>query len=309
MRKLVLFAAILAILGAYGCNEDNVYNPDVNTDGRVIGTIQGVVTDGADATLLAGIEVSTTVRGEHVTTVTDATGHYAFTNLDPGAYILTFSEVAKGAADPHTTMYGHAQIPTLEDLSGIMDVPTDADFPYEVEANMEMFPLIGTAEGYVYVQSDAQTKVPAAGCTVVADFLDPGFNTSHTWGTVQIADNEWTTTTDETGHYSFTGLPAGATGEARTLSYSYDGVTYQPLTGWDLDLSGGDYAVDDFVFDEVASFYLMTKNWDSDVYFPPTGSFVGRPKPMTGCTVISRARAASTKGPSRSRRGAPSTSE
>ncbi len=275
MRKLVLFAALLAILGAYGCNEDNVYNPDINTDGRVIGTIQGVVTDGADATLLAGIEVSTTVRGEHVTTVTDATGHYAFTNLDPGAYLLTFQEVAKGAGDPHTTMYGHAQIPTLEDLSGIMDVPTDADFPYEIEANMEMFPLVGTAQGYVYVQTDDQTMVPAAGCTVVADFLDPTVNTSHTWGTVQIADNEWTATTDEMGHYSFTGLPAGTYGEARTMSFSYDGMNYQPLTGWNLDLRGGDYVVDNFVFDEVSSFYLANQNWDNDVYFPPAGSFTG----------------------------------
>ncbi len=273
MRKLVLFAAILAILGAYGCNEDNVYNPDVNTDGRVIGTIQGVVTDGADATLLAGVEVSTTVRGEHVTTVTDATGHYSFTNLDPGAYLLTFVETAKGAEDPHTTMYGHAEIPTLEALAGIMDVPTDADFPYEIEANMEMFPLIGTAEGYVYVQTDAQTMVPAAGCQVVADFLDPGVNTSHTWGTVQIADNEWTATCDENGHYSFTGLPAGAYGEARTMSYSYDGVNYQPLTGWDLDLRGGDYVVDNFIFDEVSGFFITNQNWADNIFFPPTGSF------------------------------------
>ena len=273
MRKLVLFAAILAILGAYGCNEDNVYNPDVNTDGRVIGTIQGVVTDGADGTLLPGIVVSTTVRGASVSTVTDASGHYAFTNLDPGAYIVTFEESAKAIGDAHTTMIGHTEIPTLEDLSGIMDVPTDADFPYEVEANMEMFPLTGTAEGYVYVMTDGQTMVPAEGCQVVADFLDPGVNTSHDWWGIQISGNEWTATCDEMGHYSFTGLPAGAQGELRTLPYTYNDMTFDPQDAT-LDLRGGSVVADPFYFNAISVINITSMNWNDNVPFPVDGSFI-----------------------------------
>ena len=54
MRKLALFVAFLAILTAVGCNEEHIYMPDPDTDGRVIGTIHGTVTDASNRFLLLG---------------------------------------------------------------------------------------------------------------------------------------------------------------------------------------------------------------------------------------------------------------
>ena len=87
MRKLALFAGLVAILiVAVGCDTtDPVTSPAVphdRADGRVIGTIQGTVTDGANQALLEGVEVTTTFKGAHISTLTDATGHYAFTGVD-----------------------------------------------------------------------------------------------------------------------------------------------------------------------------------------------------------------------------------
>ncbi len=274
MRKLVLFAAILAILGAYGCNEDNVYNADTNTDGRVIGSIHGAVHDGADGTLLPGVQVTTNVRGTTLTTTTDAVGHYAFTNLDPGTYVLTFVfPAAKDVQAAYTTVTGEAYVPTLDALPGILDVPTDANFPYEVDGNVEMFPLIGSTEGYVMIQTDASTQVPAVGTVVVADFLYPSDNTTDL-SSLMIADNEWTATTDDAGHYAMTGLPTGTNGNLRTLPYMYNDTVFNSMST-DLDMrEGGNWLAQPMVFSAYGGVYLVSQNFDNNVPFAPDGSFV-----------------------------------
>jgi len=277
MRKIVLFAAILAILGAYGCNEDNVYLPDVNTDGRVIGSVNGVVFDGASHDALAGVQVNTAIRGQHVSTVSDAAGHYAFTNMDPGTYVLTFifpESVGKDVKSAYTSVKGEVDIPTLDDLYAIdPDLPHDRDFHYEAEGDVEMFPLDGSAEGYVYVQTNMQTMVSADGVNMVADFLYPTDNTNDL-SELEILDEEWFTTTDEDGHYMFTGLPTGTMGTCRTQHYMYGDMAFDPIDD-DLDMrGGGNVLVDALVFDATTNVDIVSQNWNSNIPFPVGGSFV-----------------------------------
>lgn len=275
MKKFLMFAAMAAILVAYGCNEERIYLPDVNADGRVIGTIQGVVTDAADNTLLPGVEVSTTVRGSHVTTVTDATGHYSFTNLDPGEYELTFifpigsdKEVKSAYAGVH----GDAYIPTLDELdSPGDDMPNDEDFRYEVEANVELFPLNGGASGYVTMQTDYATVMPAEGVTVVADFGDYYYSKS-SWN-YGLIENEWFATTDEDGWYTFSGLPTGINGMLRTLPYLYEGTAFDPR---DTDLileGGGTWLAQTMNLGGYDAPAIIAMNWASGVPFAVTGTF------------------------------------
>ena len=289
MRKLVLFAALTAILFAFGCNEEKIYMPDVNTDGRVIGTIQGVVFDGADQTLLPGVEVSTTIRGAHVTTITDATGHYSFTNLDPGDYVLTFifpsleDKVVKSA---YAGVTGETYIPTLDELRenyyNDYESPTDEDFRHEVEADVALYPLNGGAEGYVFMQMDAQTQTPAEGCTVVADF-GGDYNPYSGGGTkidvdaweVNLIDNEWFATVNEDGWYTFSGLPTGVDGILRTLPFNYSGMAFGP-EHVDLELHGGGiWLADDLVLGSYDQPHLIAMNWDANVPFPAGGTFRG----------------------------------
>ncbi|MBU2500248.1 Ig-like domain-containing protein [bacterium] len=276
MRKLVLFTAMAAILFAFGCNEENVYQPDANEDGRVIGTIQGVVTDAADATLLPGVEVSTTIRAEHVTTITDATGHYSFTNLDPGNYVLTFVfPEDKVVKDAYAGVFGEAYIPTVDEIresyGDDFEGPTDVDFRHEVEANVNLYPLNGSAEGYVFVTMNAQSEVPAVGATILADF---GVETKDYSGwTYALIDHEWFATTGEDGMYSFTGLPTGVDGMLRCLPYNHDG-TYYDQQNQSLHLEdGGHFLADDFVLGTADAPMIIAQNWDGDVPFPAGGSF------------------------------------
>lgn len=278
MRKIVLFAAILAILGAYGCNEDNVYTPDFNTDGRVIGSVNGVVLDGASHDALAGVQVNTAIRGQHVSTVSDAAGHYAFTNMDPGTYVLTFIfpvTEGKDVKSAYTSVKGEVQIPTLDDLYAIdPDLPHDQDFHYEAEGDVEMFPLDGSAEGYVYVKTDMQTTVAAEGVNVVADFLYPTTNTNDL-SELEIMDEEWFTTTDEDGHYMFTGLPTGTEGEVRTQHYLYGDMPFDPIDDYHLDMrGGGNVLVDDLIFNGATSVYVVSQNWNSNIPFPVGSPFM-----------------------------------
>lgn len=276
MRKLALFTAMAALLFAFGCNEENVYQPDANEDGRVIGTIQGVVSDAADATLLPGVEVSTTIRAEHVTTITDATGHYSFTNLDPGNYVLTFVfPEDKVVKDAYAGVIGEAYIPTVDEIreSYYDDVesPTDVDFRHEVEANVNLYPLNGSAEGYVFVTVDAQTEVPAAGATILADF---GVETKDYYGwTYALIDHEWFTTTGEDGMYSFTGLPTGVDGMLRCLPYNHDGDYYDQQNQSLRLEDGGHFLAEDFILGEADAPMIIARNWDEDVPFPAGGSF------------------------------------
>lgn len=281
MKKLVLFAALMAILIAYGCNEENVYMPDMNTDGRIIGTIQGVVTDGADATLLPGVEVSTTVRGDHVTTITDATGHYSFTDLDPGTYVLTYifpeAQEDKEVKNAYAGVIGEAYIPTLDEVSaenypGIDSYPTDEDFPYEVDANVNLYPLNGGAEGYVWIEEAYQTFVPAGGATVVADF--GGY--SYKVGSFEVAliDHEWFATTNSEGWYSFSGLPTGLDGMLNLLPYNDDGTYYDEQNMGLYIENGGHFLADTFILGEALEPTIIAQNWNEDIPFAASGSFV-----------------------------------
>ncbi|MDO8684760.1 MAG: TonB-dependent receptor, partial [Armatimonadota bacterium] len=60
------------------------------------GIISGVVTDAAKGTKLAGANI--VVKGTNLTTVTDANGFYAITNIPPGTYEVTASLVGYGDA-------------------------------------------------------------------------------------------------------------------------------------------------------------------------------------------------------------------
>jgi protocatechuate 3,4-dioxygenase beta subunit len=53
----------------------------------VAGILSGVVTNSATGAALSGVTV--TLGG--VTVTTDAGGHYTFTSIPPGTYIVTFS--------------------------------------------------------------------------------------------------------------------------------------------------------------------------------------------------------------------------
>ena len=92
--KIFISSIYIALL-VTGCDVDQNLGGDESsdnyTDGRVIGTIHGVVKDANSGARLKDIVVTTTVKGEIHWVFTNDVGHYAITNLSPGNYKLTFS--------------------------------------------------------------------------------------------------------------------------------------------------------------------------------------------------------------------------
>ena len=82
MKPIISLSLILTILLLVGCDDSVTNNyPDTDTNGRVIGTVHGVVTDANTNTRLNSAKVTTVVDGDILSTITDSLGYYAITNL------------------------------------------------------------------------------------------------------------------------------------------------------------------------------------------------------------------------------------
>jgi hypothetical protein len=211
--KFLKFAFIVLGLAAMaGCfdSTSNFSGPEHQAiNGRVIGFIHGIVYDAVDEARLANVLVTTVVRGGIQSTRTDGTGYYAFSNLPPGDYELTFSD-----AQTHATHCLTATVPDL-DAVGIDWDYTDTDFHYSLALDAMLYGRSAGLIGNVYARRDAETTIPAAGVTVVVDFAN-----------FPISPNEYTAVTDATGAFIFTGLPATPNAMMRTLPWSEGGYDY-----------------------------------------------------------------------------------
>lgn len=269
MRSRSILMVVLALLAIAGCTKENDLGiPPVNTDGRVIGTVNGVVTDAATNAVLSDVEVSL-VRGEsHVIQTTDETGLYSFKDLDSGTYSLTFTNYNDGA------VYGagitHVTIPTLEEV-GIIEEPTTRNFAFEVRRDMDLFPLNGGATGHVF---DVQ-MIPQAGVTVVADF-----------NCDRLVGQEFTAVTNAEGSYTLSGLPTGMDSEyseLRTLPHL--GLVAASVA---LDLhDGGVYQAEHLILRSANSPQITTQNYDSGIPFGVAESFTATFNvPMNTATFV-----------------------
>ncbi|MBV9495001.1 MAG: carboxypeptidase regulatory-like domain-containing protein, partial [Acidobacteria bacterium] len=150
------------------------------------GTISGSITDAANGTPIAGATVTLTENGTPRTTTTDASGHYSFSNVKTGSPV----QVSASAADYQSQS------------SAPVTLPTDGS----ATINLALQPLPGTISGTVTGSGNA----PLAGVQV------------------QLVDDQGhviaTTTTDASGHYSFSNIVPGN----YTLRFTRDG--YVPAT-------------------------------------------------------------------------------
>ncbi|MCD4651361.1 MAG: carboxypeptidase-like regulatory domain-containing protein [Candidatus Cloacimonetes bacterium] len=191
-----------------GCGDTTTNFDDDNlNNGRVIGTIHGIVTDGADNERLENVEVTWVVDGVLKSTTTDALGYYSIMNLNSGNYEITFYQNTTsraGYAVSHVLMV----IPDL-DAIGIVDIATGDDFHYSETHNVNMFALNAGVTGSVNATVNNVLIPDLVDVTVIADFIG--------WG---VSPNEYVTTTDADGVYSFAGIPSTGTVQIRIDSFS-----------------------------------------------------------------------------------------
>ena len=221
---------------------------DDYTDGRVIGTIHGVVKAAHSGARLKDIVVTTTVKGEIHWVFTNDVGHYAITNLSPGNYELTFS-----GSDGYAIMSAEENIPTLQE-AGVTDMATSEDFHYTKTQNMSLYSLSAGLTGTVYTkQDDENTTLAGAGVTVIAN-LSAAFSPS--W---------YSAVTDSNGVYNFSNLPAD---ETNIITMPFSDGTYDYNIAFDegVDLIPGETVTSDPIILQIATAepFILTNNFENN---------------------------------------------
>ena len=213
MKSLLLMSlTLISLLLAIGCSDEVANNEffvtEGYTDGRVDGTVHGIVYDGADNARLSGVAVYAIVDGVVTRSTTNAEGYYVFSNLESGDYAFTFKAPPGDRAYSYAMSELQVTIPDITDFD-MEDIPHSQDIPWSSREDISLYPLSARLSGQVFRRTDDENALPAAGVTVIADF--PGFG---------ISVNEFTAVTTATGDYSFDALPATGTTHLRSVPFS-----------------------------------------------------------------------------------------
>jgi len=213
-KPIISLSFILTILLLVGCDDSVTNNyPGTDTNGRVIGSIHGVVTDANTNVRLDSVQVTTVGGAKMLSTITDNLGYYAFTNLSPGNYEISYSGKSDYAIGRVTVT-----IPTLQQV-GIADLPTNEDFHHSEKMDMDLYGLNAGLTGVIWAKQDDENTNLADGVTVIADFT--GYD---------ISPDEYYTTTDSVGVFTFNNLPGTHSVNVRTMPYNDGSYDYSVQT-------------------------------------------------------------------------------
>lgn len=221
-ERTIIFSMMLAILIIVSCTEHSFdsLEPEL-ANGRVVGSIHGIITDYATNARLdsAMVIISWVVNGKINSTWNDAMGYYIINNLPSGEYDLTFSGRSEFAVTKVTV-----RIPTLEEILDCCG-PTNKDYPYSVTTNVKLFQKNSEITGIVYKKEDNQKTSLAENVTVIAD-LSYGYNLI---GHYSISPEQYTTTTNAEGIFTFLNIPCLPMIHLRTMPYSDQYYSYAVL--------------------------------------------------------------------------------
>jgi len=220
--KAIIFSMMLVILILAGCTEHSFdsIEPEL-ANGRVIGSIHGIITDYVTNTRFdsAQVLISWVVDGKINSTTNDHLGYYIITDLPSGEYDLTFY----GTSDYAVTKI-HVSVPTLWEIVDCCG-PTNKDYPYSVTENVRLFQKNADLTGTVYKKEDNQNIELAENVTVIAD-LSYGHELFEHYS---ISPEQYTTTTNAEGVFNFFDLPCLPTIQLRTMPYSDQYYSYAVL--------------------------------------------------------------------------------
>jgi hypothetical protein len=204
--KIAAIMAVAALFLMTGCTEDTSVNYSDSVI-KVVGTLHGVVTDAANNARMEGVTVTVVQKDKIFTTTTDALGYYIVKSLWSGYYEATFT--MNGFAVARSTGY----IPTEAEV-----YDSKADINQVEVLDIDLFALTAGLTGKIYKVIDNGNIVAASGVTVIADF-------DH----FDLSPDEYTTTTNASGVYSFTNLPSAPMVSIRTLPYNDGTYSFDPI--------------------------------------------------------------------------------
>lgn len=213
MKRVALWGVLLTLLFALSCTENITNNyANLESNGRVIGYVHGVVTSANTNARLDSVIVTWVVGGEIKSTATDGLGYYTITKLPPGYYELTYSGRSGFAISRKSVT-----IPDLQALA-VNNIPSDEDFDHSVTLDIDLYELTAAVSGSVYASQHAEESHPAENVTVIADFSE-----------LDVSSDEYTAVTDAQGAFAFNNLPAARPVDLvyfRTMPFADTSGTY-----------------------------------------------------------------------------------
>jgi Carboxypeptidase regulatory-like domain len=192
MRSINFLFSVLGLMLItffFGCRDKGYEIPPA--DGRVVGSIHGIVQDNYTKERIAGAEIQYVVGGEYKTVKTDSLGYYFISGLGTGEYELTVfanGNYAKGKSV--------VSVPSIEEVAG--PNPSLKDYNVSLVEDIFLYKLNAGVTGSLYAQDSFGNMQPAANITIIVRFSDSG-----------IEPAVYSTTTDNDGNYLFDkNLPA-----------------------------------------------------------------------------------------------------
>jgi len=201
----ILFLTLLIIMS---CTDKDIVG-EGEANGRVIGSVHGVIIDYHNQERLDSVQVTWATKDKIKSTLTDNLGYYAITNLSSGTYELTFS------GDGYAICCYQVKIPDITEV-GITDIGHSDDFNYSEVLNLPLFPKNANLNGLVWKKQSDNNYSLASGVQVILDVS----NWDKDDNSYLISPSKYTTTTDEEGVFSFTNIPAVPDAYLRTMPYN-----------------------------------------------------------------------------------------
>jgi len=227
-------------------------------EGRVHGTIHGVISDAVDNERLENVKVTYAVHNEVKSVTSGELGYYTIIELYPGDYELSYSDLQGYAVTKKSCI-----IPNINEI-GFGGRGTEKDFYYNRVLNIDLYPLNASLTGKVYVKLDEDHIEPASGVNLVVDFSP-----------FDLSPNEYSVTTDGNGVYSISSLPAASPAAVRTLPFSYSGKSFAVYQNSNIPLIANDvYTVEDIILNIAPADPFVIENNISEYALPLTDNIV-----------------------------------
>jgi hypothetical protein len=211
MKKIVWLIPylLLTILLLAGCEDRTTVQTENRGEafnGRVIGTLHGVITMQGTNTPMSGVRVLYSIAGSNLETISDANGYYRIDNLREATYSISY-------LSPDTNYADWGEVVAVQYDSANAH-PTDVDYLVVISRNVMMFRRDAAVSGYVFARLDNETTMPAVGAEIKA------------MGFAGVLNAEFSTTTDQNGRYTLSGLPATPNCQIMAMPWVGGGVNF-----------------------------------------------------------------------------------
>ena len=193
----ILLGLIASILLIFLSGEDNPITFNDNGDvynGRLYGTVHGIVTLSDSNIPMNGVVVTYSSAGQVKSAATNSAGFYSITNLVEGDYSLTFTPPSSENAAK--ALYNVTV--SLVNADTVIHGPASEDYYVSISQDVTLYELSSSITGEIFGQVTGEQLIRGTGVEVKITGLQ----------TYNILDYDYRTTADSMGRYTLENVPA-----------------------------------------------------------------------------------------------------